>query len=69
MLVSSYEDTLNFMYKNKLIQNISKGELEKELQDFTKDLLQNTNKSYSELENLYKSRRNIITSNDIKLKK
>lgn len=56
------------MYKNKLIQNISKGELEKELQDFTKDLLQNTNKSYSELENLYKSRRNIITSNDIKLK-
>ena len=26
ILVSSYEDTLNFMYKNKLIQNISKRE-------------------------------------------
>ena len=69
ILVSSYEDTLSFMYKNKLIRNISKGELEKELEDFKKDLLQNTNKSYSELENLYKSGRNIITSNDIKLKK
>lgn len=70
--ISSYKDTLNFMYKNGLAKDLTKEDLQQELQDFASNLLQNTDKSYNELENLYKSRitKNYITnSNDIKLKK
>lgn len=70
--ISSYKDTLNFMYKNKLAKDLTKEDLQEELQDFASTLLKNTNKSYDELENLYKSKNTknyIINSSDIKLKK
>lgn len=70
--ISSYKDTLNFMCKNKLIQDLTKEDLQEELQDFASTLLKNTNKTYDELENLYKSKitkNYIINSSEIKLKK
>lgn len=70
--INSYKDTLSFMYKNKLVRNVTKGEIEKEIEDFASDMLHNTKKTYNELENLYKSRmnkRNIRNPKDIKLKK
>lgn len=70
--ISSYKDTLNFMYKNKLAKDITKEDLQEELQDFASTLLKNTNKSYDELENLYKSKitkNYIINSSEIKVKK
>lgn len=70
--ISSYKDTLNFMYKNKLVQDLTKEDLQEELQDFASSLLKNTNKSYDELENLYKSKitkNYIINSSGIKVKK
>ena len=70
--ISSYKDTLNFMYKNKLAKDLTKEDLQGELQEFTSSLLKNTNKSYDELENLYKSKitkNYIINSSEIKVKK
>ena len=70
--ISSYKDTLNFMYKNKLVQDLTKEDLQEELQDFASSLLKSTNKSYDELENLYKSKitkNYIINSSGIKVKK
>ncbi len=70
--ISACKDTLNFMFKNKLAKDLTKEDLQQELQDFASDLLQNTEKSYNELENLYKSKitkNYVINSNDIKLKK
>lgn len=43
------------MYNNKLAKVLTKEELQEELQDFA-TLLKNTNKSYDEQENLYKSK-------------
>lgn len=70
--ISSCKDTLNFMYKNKLAKDLTKEDLQEELQDFASSLLKNTNKSYDELENLYKSKitkNYIINSSEIKVKK
>ncbi len=70
--ISSYKDTLNFIYKNKLVQDLTKEDLQEELQDFASTLLKNTNKTYDELENLYKSKitkNYIINSSEIKVKK
>ena len=70
--ISAYKDTLNFMYKNKLAKDLTKEDLQEELQDFASSLLKNTNKSYDELENLYKSKitkNYIINSSEIKVKK
>lgn len=51
--IDSYNETLNYMYKNKLIKNKSKKDLEDELVDFASQLLKNTDKSYSQMEKEY----------------
>lgn len=51
--IERYNETLNYMYKNKLIQDKSKKDLEEELMDFVGQLLKNTDKSYSQLEKEY----------------
>ena len=52
--ISACKDTLNFMFKNKLAKDLTKEDLQQELQDFYKSKI---TKNY------------VINSNDIKLKK
>lgn len=55
--INSYKDTLNFMIKNKLVKDLTRDDLQKELTDFAIYMLKNTKKSYDELENLYKDKK------------
>lgn len=69
--IIAYKDTLNYMYINGLAKNMSKSNLEFELQDFAKKLLANTNITYKELDKTYKKlvvSNSIIIPNLIKLK-
>ena len=52
--IEAYKDTLNYMYANKLTQNLTKDDLESDLQDLAKSLLEKTTKTYKELEKKYK---------------
>ncbi len=62
--IEMYKETLNFMYDNNLAPNKSKEYLEKELHNFATKLLSNTDKTYKQLEQQYKSE--IITTYNIK---
>ena len=67
LFIESYQETLNFMYEKDLVKNLSKQDLEDDLQDFARSLLQNTDLSYKQLELLYN--KNIFKKNsEIKLK-
>lgn len=67
LCIESYQETLNFMYEKDLVRDFSKKDLEDDLQDFAKSLLQNTELSYKQLEQLYNN--NIFKKNsEIKLK-
>lgn len=69
--IESYKETLNFMYEQNLVKDLSKKDLEDDLQDFAKRLLKNTNMSYEQLERRYKydvATNNYFKPNDIKLK-
>jgi len=68
LCIESYQETLNFMFEKDLVRDFSKKDLENDLQDFAKSLLQNTELSYKQLEQLY--RKNVLfkKNNEIKLK-
>jgi len=68
LCIESYQETLNFMFEKDLVRDFSKKDLENDLQDFAKSLLQNTDLSYKQLEQLY--RKNVLfkKNNEIKLK-
>ena len=53
VFIESYKETLDYMYKNKLLQNKSKKDLEDELVDFASQILKNTDKSYNQLSKEY----------------
>lgn len=55
--IESYKETLNFMYEQDLVKDLSKKDLEDDLIDFAKRLLKNTNMSYEQLERMYKYNR------------
>lgn len=52
--IESFKETLNYMYENNLLNNISKEMIEKEIQEFSKNMLSKCEFSYSELEKKYK---------------
>jgi len=67
LCIESYQETLNFMYQNNLIRNLSKEDLENDLHDLAESVLKNTDLSYKQLEQLY--RKNLLkNNNEIKLK-
>lgn len=51
--IQGYKDTLDNMYKKKLVPNKSKEDYEFELMKFACDMLKNTEKSYREIEKEY----------------
>lgn len=53
VFIESYKETLNYMYKNGLVQEKSKKDLEDELVDFATQILKNTKKSYSQISKEY----------------
>lgn len=69
--IESYKDTINFIFEKNLIKDLSKKDLEKDLQDFAKNLLKNTNMSYKQLQQQYEldiASNNYIKPNEIRLK-
>lgn len=67
LCIDSYQETLNFMYEKNLVRDLSKKDLEDDLQDFAQSILQNTELSYKQLEQLYNNRI-FKKNNEIKLK-
>lgn len=68
--IKSYKDTLNHMYKNKLVQNRSKLDYEFELMKFANEMLKNTDVPYREIEKKYglkTTKDYIVCSKDIRL--
>ena len=65
--IDSYKETINYMYKNNLIKDKSKADLELELQDFAKKILANTKETYKDLEKTYGTKSITINTNTIKL--
>ena len=51
--IESYKDTINFIFEKNLVNDLSKKDLEKDLQEFAKNLLKNTNMSYKQLQQQY----------------
>ena len=50
MFIRDFKDTLNNMYKKKLVADKSKTDYEYELMTFAKEMLNKTNKTYRALE-------------------
>lgn len=68
--IQSYKDTLNHMYKNKLVPNKSKLDYEFELMKFANEMLKNTDVPYREIEKKYglkTTKDYIVCSKDIRL--
>lgn len=68
--IQSYKDTLDNMYKKKLVPNKTKEDYEFELMKFANEMLKNTDKSYREIEKEYgyKTTKDFIVSpKDIRL--
>lgn len=69
--IESFKETINYMYENNLVKDISKEDLETELQEFAKSMLSKSKLSYRELEKKYRFEiytRIIIKTDEIKLK-
>lgn len=67
LCIESYQETLNFMYEQNLVRELSKEDLENDLRDLAESVLKNTELSYKQLEQLY--RKSIFkNNNEIKLK-
>lgn len=69
--IENYKDTLNYMYENKLIKDISKENLETELEEFAKNMLSQSEMSYRELQRQCRTKATksyLIKPNLIKLK-
>ena len=70
MCIQDYKETLDNMYKKKLVLNKDKTDLELELKMFANEMLKNTNKSYKEIEKQYGDKTTkdyIIGPKDIRL--
>ena len=67
LCIESYQETLNYIYENDLVRELSKEDLENDLRDLAESVLKNTVLSYKQLEQLY--RKSIFKNNyEIKLK-
>lgn len=67
LCIESYQETLNFMYEQNLVRDLSKEDLENDLLDLAESVLKNTELSYKQLEQLY--RKSLFkNNNEIKLK-
>lgn len=67
--IITYKEAINYIFENKLV-DLTKEELEKDLNNFVKLLLKNTNKSYDELCKEYLppiASYHVIKSNEIKI--
>ncbi len=54
--IKSYQETLNYIYKQNLAKNKTKEDLENNLQDLIESLLDGKLQQYKELEKKYKSK-------------